>query len=208
MKSLFVGKLVCNDSILQGSKVLTPANIKDVVAASLTFTPFSVAQLNLVKARVAEQYFPACRQLGYNTSFFRELTVCSYFTLLQGQSTTPTFDGVYIPFSGEIFLLPHDVCEFADVQEGACDAEFADANAQATAGERYLRRFEVTLGQNKVSIVQSIRQKLLGEESTTIDVKAIASMTATADVCVKKKDDGTTEEEVFDAMHFLYNGIK
>lgn len=212
MKSLFIGKLVCDDSSLQASKVLTATNVKDVIDAALTFTPFKVAQLYVVNARVGEQYFPACKKLGYSTGFFRELTVLTYFTLTQGQGNTPTFDGIYIPFSGEIYLLPHDICEFADAQNGSCDAEFADANAQATEGEKYYRRFDVLVKDNTASAIAStlktIKRKLVGEDGKTLTVKPIESMTATADVRVKIGEDGKPCEETFDPMYFLYNGVK
>ncbi len=205
MKSLFIGRLACDDSHLKGMSVLTVNDLKDVLSAALTFTPFTIAQINLVYARVAEKYFLACGKLGYKTSFFREMTALTYFTLTMDQANIPKFDGIYIPFSGEIFILPYDVCEFADAQEGSCDAEFAGAG---TPEKRFFRRFTLEIGKTKTSFTQAVKQKLLGEKSETVDVTTIAMMTATADVCVKTKPDGSTEEEVLNAMYFLYNGMK
>lgn len=212
MKSLFIGKLVCDDSFLQASKVLTATNVNDVINAALTFTPFKVAQLYLVNARVGEQYFPDCKKLGYSTSFFRELTVLTYFTLTQGQGNTPTFDGIYIPFSGEIYLLPHDICEFADAQNGCYDAAFSGINAQAVGGEKYYRRFDVLVKDNTASVLAStfktIKRKIVGEDGKTLTVKPIESMTVTADVLIKTGTNGKPCEKTFDPMYFLYNGVK
>lgn len=209
MKSFFIGKLSYDDSSLQASRVLSVTNIKDTIEAALMFSSFSISEISLTYARVAEHYFPACRKLGYTTGFFKEHTLLTYFNLVLNQSNFPIFDGIYIPFSGEIYLLPYHVCEFADIPEQEfCDAEFFPQNSQTESNVRFFRRFKVEVDGNKTSFTGNLRQKLLGVNSRTINVKTIASMSAVSDIVVTTTENGDEEKVEHEPMFFLYNGME
>lgn len=107
MNTIIIAKMSCDDSILKASQKFGAEEVKDMVSAAFSFTPFSVMQTELVCARVSEKYYSACKKLGYDYGFFREYTVMVLCCL--NQCSTSDFDGVYIPFSGEIYLIPKGV---------------------------------------------------------------------------------------------------
>lgn len=207
MKTIIVGKLACDDSILKASRNLEAEEIKDVVSAALTFTSFTVAQVSLVYARVSEKYYLACKKLGYDYGFFREHTILALCRLNQYNGSG--FDGVYIPFSGEIYLVPSGIFEFAKIPEMQCEAVLR--RYQTPHGEVKLsRRFNVNpdTEKQKISSWKKFRAKVSGEMIMEFTEERISSLVAEADVCTKTSEDGEEDEDVKEPMYFLYNNVE
>lgn len=207
MKTIIVGKLACDDSVLKASRNLDAKEIKDVVSAALTFTPFTVAQVNLVYARVSEKYYLACKELGYDEGFFREYTVLALCSL--NQYNASSFDGVYIPFSGNLYLVPNGIFEFTEIQKDHCDAVLCRSSTDK-CNMQLSRRFKINQDQEKrkTSLWKTFRAKIFGERILEFKEKRISSLVAEADVCTKTSEDGTSDEEVNEPMYFLYNNVE
>lgn len=202
MKSIIVGRLLIDDSTLVASRNLNVANVKDAISAALTFTPFSTSNVDLVYARVAEKYYLACKKQGYTFGFFRNYTLMALCRL--DQDNKSEFDGVYIPFTGELYILPKDVFEFAEVGCESCDILLREEG-----DTKFFRRFKLEVAKEvKPAVIKKPFKKMHSffagfspDGARTLNVKRIESLIADADV----KKDGACKEEAYAPMTFLYD---
>ena len=199
MKTIIVGKMACDDSILKAIRNITVEDLTDILSTAFSGSNFTVARVDLGYARVSEKYFLGCKELGYNDGFFRRNTILARCTLVMSGSNSSCFEGVYIPFSGEIYLIPEGVLEFADIPQ---DMTTYRGILSQNGEKRQNRLFNILLATEKTK--RTFQDRLSGAKPGLPLGKAIASLEATADVRVKILGNGTTEEEVLDPMYFLY----
>ena len=198
--NIIIAKLSCDDNILKASKKFGANEIKEVVAAALIFTPFEVENVELLKARVSEKYFSACKKLGYSTGFFREHTILALCHL----RTTGSFgfDGIYVPYTGEIYIIPR----------GWLDAETVSAGngkllLSRSGNVKKERQFSIRIEDTneRLAVWKKIQFKLAGERFVSeLSGKRIAALVAEHDFLIDEKQDEEHAAE-YPAMYFLYN---
>ncbi len=204
MKTIIVAKMSCDDSILKSSQKFGAAEIKDMVSAAFTFTPFIVTQVELVYARISEKYFSACKKLGYDNNFFRDYTIMALCKLdLHG---CPDFDGIYVPFSGEIYLIPAKLFEVKPVEIQICSAVLKTFS-EGEFLRIQKRSFDVQWDEEEEtpSRWKKFKSKIIGQDIPDINGRRILSLKAREDVDIKMLDDDIVKQDKYEPMYFLYN---
>lgn len=198
--NIIVAKLSCDDNILKASKKFGANEIKEVVAAALTFTPFEVENVEMLNARVSEKYFSACKKLGYATGFFREHTILALCQLQSASSFG--FDGIYVPFSGEIYLIPRGCMDAEAASAGKSELVLSQAN-----NVKKVRQFSIRVedADERLAVWKKIQVKLTGGRSfSEFNGKRISALIAEQDVRIEVIQGKESAAE-YPAMHFLYN---
>lgn len=204
MNTIIIAKMSCDDSILKASQKFGAEEVKDMVSAAFSFTPFSVMQTELVCARVSEKYYSACKKLGYDYGFFREYTVMVLCCL--NQCSTSDFDGVYIPFSGEIYLIPKGCLDFTRVPDENYDVElYRTSNGEEEFSYSRLFVVEFNVEDQKQPWWQKLQTKTFGETLPDLKGKRISALMALADIRTQISEKGKEQTKEYAAMYFLYN---
>ena len=202
MNTIIIAKMACDDSMLKSSSKFGAEEVKDVVDAAFAFTPFTVLQTELVCARISEKYYLACKKLGYSDSFFRNHTILALCRLRQYGNSD--FEGVYVPFSGEVFLIPRGCFDLTSINDKSHDITlFKSPDSRV----EYKRRFDICMDkkEKEPSFWNKWRAKASGEILHDPEDKRIFSLTAREDLCVEIGAAGALKEKSYPVMHFLYN---
>ena len=204
MNTIIISKMACNDSMLKSSSKFGEEEVKDVLDVAFAFTPFSVIQTELVLARISEKYYLACKKLGYTDSFFGNHTILALSRL--NLHSTYDFEAVYIPFSGEVFLVPSNSFELMTITEKSIDITL-HKQADEKCELEFKRRFDICMDkkEKEPSFWNKCRAKAIGERLHDPENKRIFSLTAREDLCIITEKGKNPKEETQHAMHYLYN---
>lgn len=204
MNTIIIAKMACDDSMLKSSSKFGAEEVKDVVDAAFAFTPFTVLQTELICARISEKYYLACKKLGYSDSFFSNYTILALCRL--SQYGNYDFEGVYVPFSGEVYLVPRGSFDLASIGDLSVDIVLHKQLNEKFSLE-IKRRFDICMDkkEKEPSFWNKWRAKAAGEILHDPEDKRIFSLTAREDLSVMIGADGAPQEKAYPAMHFLYN---